>query len=301
MRTKRTLAVVSSAVVAATAAFLMPGTTAQAADHTFGAAELRAAGEAVAEASPGGVAWAVDQATDSVTVLVDETVSAAEVADITDRAGTLAGALDIQRTAGTFERYAQGGDAIYSDLGSRCSLGFNVRAGSTFYFLTAGHCTEDPYGPTPPYPLWSFDNVTAHAYTVGSEFPVNDFGLVQYDPNPGSAPSSVNLYNGTSQTITALANPSVGQSACRSGSTTGLWCGSVTGLGYTVDYGGGDVVYDMIMTNICAEPGDSGGPLFSGATGLGLTSGGSGNCSAGGTTFFQPVVEAANHYGVGLP
>ncbi|MGP3970482.1 S1 family peptidase [Streptomyces sp. 6N223] len=278
----------------------MPGTAhaAQADGRTFGVSELRAASDAVADASPGGIAWAVDRAGGTVTVIADETVSAAELAEITDSAGDLADALTIERTAGTFERYAQGGDAIYADVGWRCSLGFNVRSGSTFYFLTAGHCTEDPYGPTPPYPLWSFSD--GSGFTAASNFPGDDFGLVQYDPQPSSVPSAVNLYGG-SQAITSFANPSDGQSACRSGSTTGLHCGSVTGLGYTVDYGGGDVVYDMIRTNICAEPGDSGGPLFSGSTGLGLTSGGSGNCSSGGTTFFQPVVEAASYYGVTLP
>jgi streptogrisin B len=48
---------------------------------------------------------------------------------------------------------------------------------------------------------------------------------------------------------------------------------------------------------VCAEPGDSGGALYSGSTALGLTSGGSGNCSTGGTTFFQPVTEALSVYG----
>jgi streptogrisin B len=47
-----------------------------------------------------------------------------------------------------------------------------------------------------------------------------------------------------------------------------------------------------------AEPGDSGGPLYDGTKALGLTSGGSGDCKSGGTTFFQPVREAANAYGV---
>jgi len=51
-------------------------------------------------------------------------------------------------------------------------------------------------------------------------------------------------------------------------------------------------------TNICAEPGDSGGPLYAGSTALGITSGGSGNCRSGGVTFFQPVVEVLNRYGV---
>jgi streptogrisin B len=51
---------------------------------------------------------------------------------------------------------------------------------------------------------------------------------------------------------------------------------------------------------VCAEPGDSGGPLYAGTVAYGLTSGGSGNCSSGGTTFFQPVVEALNAYGVNV-
>lgn len=67
-----------------------------------------------------------------------------------------------------------------------------------------------------------------------------------------------------------------------------------------MNYGSGDIVYGMIQTNVCAEPGDSGGSLFAGSTALGLTSGGSGNCSSGGTTFFQPVVEALNAYGVSV-
>lgn len=54
----------------------------------------------------------------------------------------------------------------------------------------------------------------------------------------------------------------------------------------------------MIRTTVCAEPGDSGGPPYDGTRALGLTPGGSGDCKRGGTTFFQPVREAANAYGV---
>ena len=38
----------------------------------------------------------------------------------------------------------------------------------------------------------------------------------------------------------------------------------------------------------------------SGGVALGLTSGGSGDCSSGGTTFFQPVAEALSAYGVSV-
>ena len=58
------------------------------------------------------------------------------------------------------------------------------------------------------------------------------------------------------------------------------------------------VVSGLIRTNVCAEPGDSGGPLFAGTAAIGLTSGGSGNCTTGGTTFFQPVTEALSVYGL---
>jgi len=56
----------------------------------------------------------------------------------------------------------------------------------------------------------------------------------------------------------------------------------------------------MIQTTVCAEPGDSGGPLYAGTVALGLTSGGSGNCQTGGTTFFQPVTEALSKYKVSV-
>jgi streptogrisin D len=73
----------------------------------------------------------------------------------------------------------------------------------------------------------------------------------------------------------------------------------VTALNATVNYPQG-TVYGLIRTTVCAEPGDSGGSLFSGTSALGLTSGGSGNCSSGGTTFFQPVTEPLNVYGVNV-
>jgi hypothetical protein len=59
-------------------------------------------------------------------------------------------------------------------------------------------------------------------------------------------------------------------------------------------------VSGLIRTNVCAEPGDSGGSLVAGNQAQGVTSGGSGNCSSGGTTYFQPVTEALSRYGVSV-
>jgi streptogrisin C len=47
----------------------------------------------------------------------------------------------------------------------------------------------------------------------------------------------------------------------------------------------------LVRTNVCAEPGDSGGSWISGNQAQGVTSGGSGDCVRGGTTFYQPVNE----------
>jgi S1-C subfamily serine protease len=79
-----------------------------------------------------------------------------------------------------------------------------------------------------------------------------------------------------------------------------LRVGTVTALNVTVRYQGGGTVRGMIQTTVCAEPGDSGGPLYDGTRALGITSGGSGDCRSGGTTFYQPVPEAANAYGVAV-
>ncbi|RZB13320.1 serine protease, partial [Streptomyces sp. F001] len=54
------------------------------------------------------------------------------------------------------------------------------------------------------------------------------------------------------------------------------------------------------LNGAAVKPGDSGGALFDGTKAIGLTSGGSGNCSSGGTTFFQPVTEALSVYGVSV-
>jgi hypothetical protein len=66
-----------------------------------------------------------------------------------------------------------------------------------------------------------------------------------------------------------------------------------------VNYPEGTVT-GLIETNVCAEPGDSGGPLFSDGIALGVTSGGSGDCTTGGTTFFQPVTAALTRLNVKL-
>ncbi|MGW6569027.1 S1 family peptidase [Streptomyces sp. NPDC054975] len=286
-RTIRLLAVATG--LAAAAAVAVPAANAQT-TQTFSASQLSAAGDAVLAADVAGTAWHVDQATNTLVVTADSTVSAAEIAEIKREAGANAGAIRVERTPGKFNKLISGGDAIYSNTG-RCSLGFNVRdSAGAYYFLTAGHCTDGTG-------TWYANSArtTVLGSTSGSSFPNNDYGIVRYTNSSITKSGTVGSVD-----ITSAANATVGMSVTRRGSTTGTHSGSVTGLNATVNYGGGDIVYGMIRTNVCAEPGDSGGPLYSGSRAIGLTSGGSGNCSSGGTTFFQPVTEALSAYRVSV-
>ncbi|MEC4019600.1 S1 family peptidase [Streptomyces sp. H27-D2] len=292
-RRARLIAVASG--LTAAAAFAIPTANAvPAGDSQASLAQLAETSASVRSADVAGTAWVVDKKTNTLVVTADSSVTRAEIAEIRKAAGDQAGALRIERTPGTFGKLLKGGDAIYA-TSWRCSLGFNVRSGSTYYAVTAGHCTEG----RPPW-YTNSSHSTSIGPTAGTSFPGNDYGLVKYSNTSLAHPGTVNLYNGSSQDITSAGNPTVGQSVKRSGSTTGVHGGTVTGLNATVNYGNGDIVSGLIKTNVCAEPGDSGGSLFAGTKALGLTSGGSGNCSSGGTTFFQPVAEALSAYGVSV-
>lgn len=289
-RRVRLLAVASGLVTVA--ALAAPTAIAQPAPSaSVVALQLAEANAGVNSAGVVGSAWYTDSASGKVVVTVDSTVSSAEVEQIKSAVPDDS-KLTIKHTAGTFTPLIAGGQAIYAG-GSRCSLGFNVRSGSTYYALTAGHCTNIGAN-------WYTNSASTAALgtRTGTSFPGNDYGIIRL-ANSSLADGRVSLYNGSYQDITSAGNASVGQRVTRSGSTTGVHTGTVQATNASVRYSQG-TVSGLIQTNVCAEPGDSGGALFAGSTALGLTSGGSGNCSSGGTTFFQPVTEALSVYGVSV-
>jgi streptogrisin C len=176
-----------------------------------------------------------------------------------------------------------GGNAYYIGSGTRCSVGFSVGGG----FVTAGHCGST--GATTSQPTGTFR---------GSSFPGNDYAWVQVAS--GNTPlGRVNNYAGGYVSVAGSSEAPVGSSVCRSGSTTGWHCGSIQARNSSVTYPQGTVT-GLIRTSVCAEPGDSGGSLLSGTQAQGVTSGGSGNCSSGGTTYFQPVNEILSVYNLTL-
>ncbi|MET9262078.1 S1 family peptidase [Amycolatopsis sp. NPDC004079] len=187
-----------------------------------------------------------------------------------------------------------GGDAIWGTGGVRCSVGFNVHSHDAPALLTAGRCGQGASD-------WYADpGLTQHiATTALVGFPGNDYVLAIYDQGV-SAPSTVNLHDGTFATITSAGDAAIGQRVTRSGAETGVRTGTVTGLNMTVNFPEG-TVSGLIRTDICAEPGDNGGSLFDGSAALGLTVGIIGDCASGGESFYEPVPTVLAAVGATIP
>lgn len=248
------------------------------------------------KASVAGTAWAVNPTTNEVLVTADSTVTGAKWDNLVSTVNSMGAGVKLQRTAGTFKLFAEGGDAIFAG-NSRCSLGFNVVTNDNRpAILTAGHCTAAGR-------QFSLTQGGRAAATVArSTFPgAGDFALLTYNNRDTAAPSEVDTGNGRKVRIQRAAEARVGTQVQRMGSTTGLRNGRVTGLNATVNYPEGRVT-GLIQTTVCAEGGDSGGPMFTAnGNAIGLTSGGSGDCRQGGVTFFQPVTRALAAVGARIP
>ncbi|MER7486119.1 S1 family peptidase [Streptomyces sp. NPDC126497] len=188
----------------------------------------------------------------------------------------------------------RGGDTLYS-AGTRCTVGFNARSGSTQHALVSGRCAQGAR-------TWYADPAltVAVGVTAGVGFPGDDHSSVRYTNTAVVYPGEVSLGAGAgTRDITNAARPVVGQSVCHVGRTTGYRCGTVQAVNVTIDYGEG-TVYGLFRSTLCSEPGDTGGPAFSGGTALGIIVGSSGNCSAGGFTYYRPVTEWLSAYGLSV-
>ncbi len=239
-----------------------------------------------AEKAPAQVTgWYVDPAANTLTVTVKR--GQAEVAkSFAEKAGTLAKVVETDETPTLFKDI-RGGDAYYINNAGRCSVGFAVEGG----FVTAGHCGSK--GDT----VAGVDRSALGAFE-GSSFPGNDYGWVK--ANSAWTPTAkVNHYGGADVVVSGHTEAAAGASICRSGSTTGWHCGVVQAKSQTVNYQEGSVS-GLTRTDVCAEPGDSGGSWVSGTQAQGVTSGGSGDCTSGGTTYFQPVNEILSAYNLTL-
>ncbi|RMI27534.1 S1 family peptidase [Streptomyces triticirhizae] len=183
-----------------------------------------------------------------------------------------------------------GGDPVFSSGGATCTVVANLRVGNAAFGLLPGSCTEG-------FPHWYADpgRTVPIGPTTSSRFPTH--GTFGYE-NPDIPVEPTPNCGGT--ILTSAGNPTVGQAVMRGSRTTGCQSATVTGVNVTVNFGGGVVVTGLIQTNLCVEPGDPGGALTSGTTLVGIPVGGSGNCSSGGTSYYQPVVPVLNELGATL-
>ncbi|MEU0159570.1 S1 family peptidase [Streptomyces sp. NPDC006261] len=241
--------------------------------------------------APDGVAsWRVDPATSRVVVnVVGSAHGDNDVRTFVAKARK-AGPVTVERTAKapqTFAAGTVGGDPYYTG-NVRCSIGFSVHGG----FVTAGHC-----GGTGQQ-VRGWDNSYIGNFQ-GSSFPGDDYAWVNVGSGWWTVPVVLGWGTVPDQLVRGSNEAPIGASVCRSGSTTRWHCGRVLAKNETVNYSQG-AVHQMTKTSVCAQGGDSGGSFISGDQAQGVTSGGWGNCSSGGETWYQPINEILNRYGLRL-
>lgn len=173
-----------------------------------------------------------------------------------------------------------GGDGFASvagDTSLRCSFGFNgVGPAGNAVNITAGHCNPDldNVGAATVHESLGGNRVgpqiaTFQKSVLGNQdysiLDIEDGAAGRFENNlvtvPGAAPVP----------IEGVAAPVVGAPVCKSGSRTGFSCGVVNAVDQTVQVGDRQLTQSF-SANICALPGDSGGPIVTGRLALGISS-----------------------------
>ncbi|WP_414938359.1 S1 family peptidase [Amycolatopsis sp. cmx-11-51] len=233
--------------------------------------------------------WRADPRSGTVVVAVRPGASGSDVDDFLARARKTGPVSVVTApTAIPFAAGTVGGDPYYINGNTRCSIGFSVHGG----FVSAGHCGGSGSS------VVGWDGSVMGNF-AGSFFPGNDYAFIRIGNGWWTAPVVLGWGTVSDALVRGSWVAPVGTSVCRSGSTTHWHCGTVLGHNETVNYSQG-AVHQMTRTNVCAEPGDSGGSFITGDQAQGVTSGGWGNCRSGGETWFQPVNEILQTYGLSL-
>ncbi|WP_277453378.1 S1 family peptidase [Janibacter sp. DB-40] len=188
--------------------------------------------------------------------------------------------------------------------GTNCSLGYPGRlSNGNNVLLTAGHCVEG-------MPSILDANGTHIGEGVHTRFRSGyssvDMGLMDIDSEDTGVPYVDSRGHSGYYGVQGMSKNAIGSEICKAGNTTGWTCGQIKAYNRTVNYGG-TVVSGLAEASVCTEGGDSGGAYIGvGNLAQGMTSGGpvgvecgwNRDYSAGSYSFFQPVVDAANYYGV---
>ncbi|MFF0147497.1 trypsin [Amycolatopsis sulphurea] len=233
--------------------------------------------------------WRTDLRTGSVVVSLVPGAHGADVDAFLARARE-AGPVTVATAAKprTLAAGTVGGDPYYINGNVRCSIGFSVQGG----FVSAGHCGRAGSS------VAGWDGSAMGSF-AGSSFPGNDYSFISVGDGWWTTPVVLGWGTVGDRLVRGSEVAPAGSSVCRSGSTSHWHCGTVIALNETINYAEG-AVSGMTHTDACAEPGDSGGSFITGDQAQGVTSGGWGDCSSGGETWFQPVNEILQTYGLWL-
>ncbi|MFW6694133.1 S1 family peptidase [Streptomyces sp. MAR4 CNX-425] len=197
--------------------------------------------------------------------------------------------------AGAQDQAVRGGDTLYSSTGAACPVAFNASRGADRYAVMQAPCVKDAG------PVWYADpGRTIEIGRSDAGFPGGDSAVIRYTNPDYTYPSELSSGFGQPIPITHAAQPTVGAQVCAVSPSAGLHCGVVVAVNISISYPDG-TVYHVFQTNVCAEPGGGGVSAYSGRAALGVLVSGNGNCTTGGTTFYQPVVEVLQEYGLSIP
>ena len=200
---------------------------------------------------------------------------------------------------GGSEYLSQSGGSYYY-----CSVGFTVTKGTTGAqgFATAGHCGNA--GDT----VHTLVNRRTVSASIGSfqasSYPNNGDGAWVALSGSHTLVAAVDGYNQADVPVRGATVADIGAAVCRSGRTTGFKCGTIEAYNQTVNYP--DVsVQGLTRVKVCAEGGDSGGAFITGAgQAQGVLSGGNYSCKGNqaglATSYFQPIGEILQNYGLTL-
>ncbi len=292
-------------VLAVLAAVLVPFATAPpaAADTPAELAQVKARLDEMALQRGGApdavTAWWVDAAAHSVVLALNAEPRSGSESAFVDEARRLDPAVHVVGGMAALAPRADpvfdlvGGDAILLG-GGRCSVGFSARtlAGAP-RMITAGHCTAKGGD------VRGANNVLIGPVRSSVFDRTGDWGVVDVGPGWRTTPT-VASGGTTTVTVTGTATAPVGAPVCRSGSTSGWRCGTVTATDVTANYATGPVL-GLTLTTACSEGGDSGGSFVSGSSAVGTLSGGSGDCSnPTATSLYQPIDEILRSEGLSL-
>ncbi|HEY7593568.1 MAG TPA: S1 family peptidase [Actinophytocola sp.] len=178
-----------------------------------------------------------------------------------------------------------GGGSILFNLNhtARCTAAFAARSASAGYLLAGPGCSSA----TQVY--------SGASVLVGPRTGTDWYSVVQV-ANTAAWTLVPWIDSGSGKvTIRGSRVTPVGGSVCLLSRTTGTRCGTVTALNQTIQFPDGTIT-GVTRTNICLEPDAI--AFVSGDQAQGTPIGGSGSCSTGGVSYFQPVNPVLSAYGL---